>query len=92
MRLLSNNPKTKKPPMTDAQIMGQAMDDRVLAYLKARPGHDIGPTEIGTYLKFDYGSASSRVMAPLKRLIAAGKVESKRKGKYRTVPEAGRAD
>jgi hypothetical protein len=74
--------------MSNEAILGQALEDRVLAYLKGKPDAAVGPTEIGLFLKFDYGSASSRIMAPLRRLIASGKVKVAGRGKYQVVADA----
>jgi len=59
----------------------------VLEFIRMRPfGEWIGPTKIGILaFGYDYRSASSRVNAPIKKLLALGYIERSPKGEYRLV-------
>lgn len=67
--------------MTNRKVLAEALDEKVLAVLRSRDAA-FGPTEIGLKLGYDYQQASSAMMAPIRRLIAAGRAKLVKKGHY----------
>ena len=64
-------------------LIRAGLDARVATALMDLNGGVIGPTALGLGLGLPYVSASSKMMAPLRRLIKAGKAEMVKPGKYR---------